>query len=271
MAGSTGDVDHYDAQYGNFASNLYAEIRKEAFGEDIGQTGWLTSDEQDLFIDWLGLSESDHLVDLACGSGSPTLRIAESTGCRVTGVDLHAEGVANARNSAKDRGLADRATFHQGNAAEALDFSDASFSALTCIDAINHLPKRSRVLAEWHRILEPGGRLLFTDPIVVTGPITNEEIAIRASIGFFLFVPRETDEAFLKEAGFSIERIEDRTPNMAANAAGWLSARAKREKNLRKIEGDESFDGQQTFLETAANLAKEGRLSRLAFLATRRP
>lgn len=36
-------VDHYGAQYGQFASRLYAEIRTETFGEDIGQNGWLTS------------------------------------------------------------------------------------------------------------------------------------------------------------------------------------------------------------------------------------
>jgi SAM-dependent methyltransferase len=263
-------VDHYGAHYGNFANDLYAEIREEAFGADIGQTGWLTANEQDLFIGWLGLSESDHLLDLACGSGGPTLRIAEMTGCRVSGVDLHDEGVANAIANAKERGIEARANFQQGNAAERLAFADFSFDAITCVDAINHLPNRSRVLEEWHRVLKPGGRLLFTDPIVLTGPVTNEEITIRASIGFFLFVPRGVDEALLKQAGFEIERVEDRTQNMAENAAGWLSARAKRESDLRVIEGDDVFDGQQTFLETAAILAKEKRLSRLAILARRK-
>ena len=43
-------VDLYGASYRNFANALYGEIRREAFGEDIGQTGWLTADEQDLFI-----------------------------------------------------------------------------------------------------------------------------------------------------------------------------------------------------------------------------
>ena len=82
-------VDHYGAQYGSFDSELLAEVRREAFGEDIGQTGWLTVSEQDLFIDWLGLSEEDHLLDIACGSGRPSLQIAETTGCKVTGIDLH--------------------------------------------------------------------------------------------------------------------------------------------------------------------------------------
>jgi len=54
---------------------------------------------------------------------------------------------------------------------------------------------------------------------------------------------------------------------MAVNAAGWLEARSKREIDLRKIEGDEVFFGQQRFLETAAILAKERRLSRFAIVA----
>jgi SAM-dependent methyltransferase len=264
-------VDHYGAQYRNFAGELYAEIREEAFGADIGQTGWLTAVEQDLFIRWLGLSEDDHLLDLACGSGGPTLRIAEITGCHVTGVDLRDEGIANALASSRERGVEARARFQQGDAAEKMDFEDSCFDAITCIDAINHLPDRAKVLEEWRRLLKPSGRLLFTDPTVLTGPVTNEEIAIRASIGFFLFVPPGADEALLEQAGFEVERVEDRTQNIAENAAGWLRARAKREFDLRDIEGDEIFNRQQAFRETAAHLAREGRLSRLAILARRKP
>ncbi|HKY95208.1 MAG TPA: methyltransferase domain-containing protein [Kiloniellales bacterium] len=263
-------VDHYGAQYGNFATRLYAEIRQEAFGEDIGQNGWLTAAEQDLFVPWLNLSERSALLDLACGSGRPTLRIAERTGCRVCGLDLHAEGIANAARLAASLGLEARASFQVGNAALPLPFADASFDALTCIDAINHLPDRRRVLAQWRRVLKIGGRLLFTDPIVLTGAVSSEEIALRASIGFFLFVPRGLDEALLKESGFIVMGVENRTANMAENAAGWLAARKRRETELRRIEGDAAFDGQQRFLETAAALARDGRLSRFAILAQAR-
>src|SRR5215831_11482365 len=41
---------HYRAAYGNFASELYAEIRADAFGEDIGQQSWLSAEEQDRLI-----------------------------------------------------------------------------------------------------------------------------------------------------------------------------------------------------------------------------
>ncbi len=260
-------VDHYSAQYGSFDSDLLAEVRREAFGEDIGQTGWLTAAEQDLFIDWLGLSKKDHLLDVACGSGRPTIRIAEVTGCKATGIDLHDEAVSSAIAYAKQLGLEARTNFQVGNAAEPLDFADDQFDALMCIDAINHLPNRIEVLKEWHRVLKPGGLVLFTDPIIVTGPLTNDEIAIRASIGIFLFVPDGTDEQLLETAGFATERVADRTENMAQNARGWFDARAKRESALRKIEGDDTFDGQQIFFHTAACLAEEKRLSRKAFMA----
>ncbi len=264
-----GDVGLYQAHYANFASRLYGEIRRAAFGEDLGQTGWLTALEQDHFIGWLELSEASHLLDLGCGSGGPALRIALKTGCRVTGVDLHPDAVAAAHANAQAAGLAERAAFRQADAAEPLPFAEGSVDALICIDAINHLPDRPRVLADWQRVLKPGGRLLFTDPIVVTGPIANHEIAVRASLGYFLFVPLGTDERLLRAAGFVVERVEDRTRNMAENAAGWHRARAARAAELTAIEGAEGFASQQRFLEMAASLAAESRLSRLAFLARR--
>lgn len=270
-SGSSGKrVDLYGASYRNFAHDLYAEIRREAFGDDIGQTSWLTAEEQDLFISWLSLTKSSRLLDVACGSGKPTLRIAQKTGCHVSGVDLHEEGIASARANAREIGYEGRAHFYHANAAERLSFDDAGFDAVTCIDAINHLPDRPRVLADWHRVLKPGGSVLFTDPIVLTGPITNEEIAIRASIGLFVFAPQGLDEDLLRDAGFDIERVEDRTPNMARNAAGWHMARARRETPLRKAEGDDAFFGQQRFLATAAKLAEERRLSRFAIMARKR-
>src|SRR5688572_22728299 len=263
----TAGIDLYGASYRGFASRLYADIRRAAFGEDIGQTGWLTAEEQDTFIEWLNLSASSRLLDVACGAGGPALRMARKTGCQISGIDLHEEGIARAKASARELELDARADFRCGNAAERLPFEDSSFDAVTCIDAINHLPDRPFVLSDWHRVLKPGGRVLFTDPIVLTGPVTNEEIAVRASIGLFVFVPTGTDEALLSQAGFEIERVEDRTKNMARNATGWLRARERREAELRAIEGDDVFQGQQGFLATAATLARERRLSRVALLA----
>ena len=223
-----------------------------------------------MFIDWLEITDRCRLLDLACGSGGPTLRLAARTGCSVCGIDQHEGGIVAAKAMAQNRGLSDRADFRTGDATTSLPFADESFAAITCIDAINHFPDRGAVLAGWRRVLKPGGRLLFTDPIVLTGPITNEEIAVRASIGLFIFVPPGVDEVLLKKAGYAIERVENRTENMASTAAAWLTARRRREADLRAIEGDTVFEGQNRFLQTAASLAADRRLSRFAILAFRR-
>ena len=259
-------VRHYDANYGNFQTELYAEIRREAFGEDIGQSSWLTADEQDRFLGLLELSPGKRLLDVACGSGGPALRIATKTGCSVVGIDMHEDAVSTANSLAAHDGLSDRAEFRVANAAEPLPFPDAFFDAITCIDAINHLPDRPRVLSDWARLLKPGGRLLFTDPITVTGPLTNHEIAVRGSIGFFLFVPLDYDRTVIAQCGLRLLVCEDVTANMAEMAERRGAARASRSHLLREIEGAETYDGQQTFFAVAARIAKERRLSRFLYV-----
>lgn len=156
------------------------------------------------------------------------------------------------------------------DASKALPFDAETFDGILCIDAINHLPERASVLSEWARVLKPGGRLLYTDPIVVTGWLSDEEMRIRSSIGFFLFFPLGINEQLLDEAGFDVLAVEDRTENMASMAKRWRGAREKHAADLREIEGEEAFEGQQTFFEVASTLAADRRLSRYLFLAQKR-
>lgn len=258
---------HYNADYENFQTELYAQIRHEAFGEDIGQNSWLSSDEQDRFLKWLDLSAGKTLLDVACGAGGPALRIAAITGCSVVGIDVHEQAVTTARSLAAQRGLAERAIFQAIDAAGPLPFSDASFETITCIDAINHFPDRPRVIAEWARLLKLGGRLLFTDPITVTGPLTKAEIAVRSSKGFYLFVPHSYDERVIAQCGLQLLVCEDVTANMAKVAEARRAARASRSTAVREIEGDQTYDDEQEFFAVAARVAREGRLSRFVYVS----
>jgi ubiquinone/menaquinone biosynthesis C-methylase UbiE len=260
---------HYDANYGNFETELYRQIRHEAFGEDIGQNSWLTSDEQEKFLDWLDLGPGKIVLDVACGAGGPALRIATLTGCSIVGVDVHEQAVATANSMAAQRGLAERAKFQAADAAKPLPFCAASFDAVTCIDAINHLPDRLRVIEEWTRLLKPGGRLLFTDPTTVTGPLTNAEISVRTTAGFYLFVPQGYNEQILLQNGLRLVLKQDVTANVANVAEARRAVRASKEAALRRVEGHAGYETQQEFLAVAARVAGEGRLSRFAYLAQR--
>jgi cyclopropane fatty-acyl-phospholipid synthase-like methyltransferase len=258
---------HYNSNYENFQTELYTQIRDEAFGEDIGQNSWLTSDEQDRFLEWLDLSPGKTLLDVACGAGGPALRIAATTGCSVVGIDLHEQAIKTASSLAAQRGLAERAEFRSTDATGTLPFADASFDAITCIDAINHFSDRPRVIAEWARLLKLGGRLLFTDPITLTGPLTNADISVRSSAGVYLFVPHGYDESVIEQCGLRLFMCEDVTSNMAKVAEARSAARASRSAALREVEGDLAYEGQQEFLAVAARVAREGRLSRFVYVS----
>src|SRR5260370_7043032 len=97
ISNSRPPAGHYNANYGNFQTELYAQIRHEAFGEDIGQNSWLTSDEQDRFLEWLDLSSGATLLDVACGAGGPALRLAAITGCSFIAICVHYQPLPTAR------------------------------------------------------------------------------------------------------------------------------------------------------------------------------
>jgi SAM-dependent methyltransferase len=257
--------DHYSAHYRDFAADVYGEVRRAAFGEDVGQNSWLTADELKRFASRLQLHPEARLLDVGCGSGGPSLRIAELTACRVVGVELSDEAVDEGTRLAREAGLDAQARFLQADASNTLPFEDESFDAIICIDVINHLPDRARVLGDWSRLLRPGGRLLFTDPVVITGTLDSDEIAVRTSIGYFLFVPADENERLLAAAGLTAVDVEDTTERLAEVAGRRRDARAHLSDALRQIEGDGAFEGRQRFFDAVALLARERRLSRLVY------
>jgi cyclopropane fatty-acyl-phospholipid synthase-like methyltransferase len=62
---------HYSEQYGQFAAEVHANVRRDAFGEDLGQNSWLTTEELERFSSLLELSPISSLLDVGCGSGGP--------------------------------------------------------------------------------------------------------------------------------------------------------------------------------------------------------
>ena len=262
----SGGFNFYGPQYARFGSALAAELRREVYGEDIGQQSWRTAAEQAEIAELLRLVPDSHVLDIACGAGGPSLALVERTGCRLTGLDIEAAGIAYAEAQASMRGLGDRTAFVILDCGMVLPFADGTFDAVLCIDAINHLRDRCATLSEWARLLRPGGRLVFTDPAVLTGAIAKSEFDIRA-IGFFVLVPPGFNEEAIKAAGLALLCRDDRTAATAEIAARWHAVRARRAALLQHEEGVDWFEQRQRFLATAAGLAGSRRLSRLLFVA----
>ncbi|HEX2042119.1 MAG TPA: class I SAM-dependent methyltransferase [Acidimicrobiales bacterium] len=263
----TPDGEHYDRVYGHFADPVYAEIRAEAYGEDIGQNNWSTADEHRRFLAWLELTPADRMLDVACGSGGPTIFLARESGCAAVGVDCSAEAVAYGNELARREQLSGKVEFDQVDADGQLPYDDASFEAVVCLDAINHLADRERALADWARVLKPGGRLLFTDCITLTGLISDDEVASRSRIGHYVFAPLGEDTRLIGAVGLDLRITENVTESLAVLSGRRLRARAARAEVLRQLEGQAAYEDHQDVLRVAEQLAVERRLSRFAYLA----
>lgn len=258
-------VDLYST-YANFTEQVLDTIRKETFGEDIGQNSWITVDEYDRFIAWLELTAEGHVLEVASGSGGPAIYLAQKLGCQVTGIDANENGVATATQTAAKTNQVDRVNFKVVDANAALPFADNSFDGILCIDSMNHFPNRLDVLNQWRRVLRPGHRAVFTDPVVITGPVTNDELATRSLVGLFLFVPPGLNEQLIEKAGLHLMQKEDVTENAALISDSWHKARKRYKAELLQIEGEERFEGLQEFFAAVHRLTSERRLSRIVYL-----
>ena len=264
-------VDLYDGAYANYASDVYRQIRMETYGEDFGQTSWVTTEESREIPQLLELKPDSSVLEVGCGSGGYALYLAEKVGCRLVGLDVNAPGVHNANRLAAARGLAARVHFEQCDASNHLPFDDNIFDAIFSNDVLCHLPTRPKVLCEMLRILKLGGRMLFSDALVVGGMLSHEEVATRSSIGFYVYSPPGENERLIEQAGFRLIHVTDTTESAARIAKQWHQAREKRKKELVALEGNRNFEGLQRFLSCVHSLTSERRLLRYLYLADKRP
>jgi ubiquinone/menaquinone biosynthesis C-methylase UbiE len=111
-----------------------------------------------LMLDMAALQPGERVLDVACGTGLVSFRMAEAVGewGAVVGTDISGQMVEAARRSAAERDV-DNASFERSDA-EALPFADATFDAAVCGLGLMYVPDPVKALCEMRRSLRPGGR-----------------------------------------------------------------------------------------------------------------
>jgi len=120
-----------------------------------------------LAASWARFSDADvngrDVLDFGCGNGPLSLFLAatRSPGS-ITGVDLYAEAIARAQAALArmDPAPAMPVRFLVG-ADSGMPVDDASADTLLAFDCLEHVMDPEAILAEWHRVLRPGGKALI--------------------------------------------------------------------------------------------------------------
>jgi SAM-dependent methyltransferase len=156
-------------------------------------------------LEWLAPQAGERILDLGCGDGQLTERLAES-GAIVSGVDADPRMV----EAAKARGVE-----AQCAVAESLPMADASFDAVFSNAALHWVRDQDAMMAEVRRVLKPGGR--FVAEMGGHGNIAAIRVGLMAVLarhghadaeeGVNYYPAPEAYKARLCRHGLNVERI----------------------------------------------------------------
>jgi ubiquinone/menaquinone biosynthesis C-methylase UbiE len=146
-------------------------------------------------------SRQGRVLDVACGLGATSRHLAHRFGAgNVTGINISPKQLEVCRETSPGSHFVEMD-------ATRLDFADASFDHIVCVEAAFHFDPRRRFLEEALRILKPGGALVLSD---ILHDLWGEKLNPLLLPKNHLADP-EAYTRLLTEVGFTGARTEDVT------------------------------------------------------------
>jgi cyclopropane fatty-acyl-phospholipid synthase-like methyltransferase len=159
-------------------------------------------------------------LDAGCGQGGVALRLAEEFGLRVEGVDILQGDIRRASRKAARRGAGDRVRFQVMDYGR-LRFPDGHFDGVYTMETLVHAADSRAALAQFHRVLRPGGRLvLFEYSLAPRRLLTARQrqafdaIIDRSAMHSLPTFVHGCFPALLQAAGFEQVAVQDVTERM---------------------------------------------------------
>jgi tocopherol O-methyltransferase len=162
------------------------------------------------------INRPQNILDVGCGIGGSSLYLAEKFGAKVTGITLSPVQANRAQARAQSAGLQARTDFQVANALN-MPFADNSFDLVWSLESGEHMPDKVKFLQECHRVLKPGGKLIFVTwchrPTTVATPLRADERQHLADIyrvyclPYVISLPEYTE--IIEQGGFKDLRVAD--------------------------------------------------------------
>ena len=151
----SGAVDR-ERSFWNARGRAY-ETARNLIGRSIG--GFSSYGELETTYDPAG----KRILDYGCGRGDDALRLVQRGAAHVTGFDISDAEIAHARQAAREAGVSEKTRFVVADA-HATGFPDQAFDLIRGNSILHHL-ELEPALRELRRILAPGGRAVFVEPL----------------------------------------------------------------------------------------------------------
>ena len=168
-----------------------------------------------------GITADASVLDVGCGVGGPARFLADTCGCRVTGIDLSEPFVEAARYLTERTGQGEQVSFQTASAL-ALPFDDGRFDVVLLQHVAMNIADRAQLYREIRRVLRTGGKFATFDVVLNKGEPHYPVPWARTPETSFLLTPDATREA-VEQAGFRTLAWQDDT-EAARNWATQLRA-----------------------------------------------
>ncbi len=166
------------------------------------------------------LPQNPKVLDVGCGVGGTSIRLAKIINARCTGVTLSTTQVAMAKKNAEKAGVTESVRFFEMDGENVqLPGEDGTFDVVWISEALSHFPNKDRFFACAMRMLKPGGKLVLADWFRadhISAKLTNGVIA---QIEKGMLLPRLDEVSIyvrlLTESGLRLLWLEDVSKEVA--------------------------------------------------------
>jgi len=157
-----------------------------------------------------GFTSDMHILDVGCGVGGSTRRLADEVGCRVTGIDLSDEYIDAAEKLTRVFRMEEKVKFQAGSALE-MPFADNSFDGAWSIQMGMNIEDKLAWMKDVFRVLKPGGRVVLYELHADINTPAHYPTPWAQDISMSFLVQPEAFRDILVAAGFKIDAWNDKT------------------------------------------------------------
>ncbi len=162
------------------------------------------------------------LLDVGCGRGGPAIHLSTEFGFEVTGIDLVAYNVTQARQNTRAHDYDTR--FVVGDAT-ALPLAPGRMAACTVMDALVYVPDRTRVVSEIADALAADGALVVSDLVVRSADDCDRQALEAFAKAWDMPVPATVCEyrRMIEDAGLDLRTVEGITRHSVGRFRKWTT------------------------------------------------